>query len=148
MMYGVPDGIHDVTGGLNVGLARVQAEIAQAAIIGRWEGIGRKGHGKVGKKGHAADLKIGGEQFGMDDGAWAEVDKRSCTDVAVDKVEVDVGLTFQHNAKAMVVDDEGRFLLNDKLEYTAVAMQHAQFAGEPDVLTYRFKVGHEDVAHP
>ncbi|MBQ4484588.1 MAG: hypothetical protein II934_06285 [Prevotella sp.] len=84
----------------------------------------------------------------MDDGAWAEIDQSASSDVPVGEVDVDVGLTFQHNAEAMVIDDEGWLLLNDKLEHTAVAMHHAQFVGEPDVLAYRFKVGHEDVTHP
>ena len=148
LMYGVPDGVHDVAGGLNVGLAGVQMEVALAAIIGRWEGIGCKGHRKVGKECHTVDFEVGGEPHGMDDGARAEIDHSACCDMPVGEVDIDVGLTFQHNAEAMVIDDEGRLLLNDKLEHTAVAMHDTQFIGEPNVLTYRFKVGHEDVTHP
>ena len=48
----------------------------------------------------------------------------------------------------MVVDDEGRLLLDDKPEHLRVAMEDGELVIQKNMFAYIRKMGLKDVAHP
>ena len=143
----MPETVEDVTGGGNVGLRGRQLEVAHLTIHSRWHLVLGKWHGELGKEGEAINLKVGGEADGADDGARTEIDKCACADVSVLQVEVYVALAPGDDAEAVVVDDEGRRLLNNQVEHTCVAMNDGQFAVEEDAVTNLVEVRGDDFPH-
>ena len=67
-------------------------------------------HGEVGEECKAIDLEIVGKADRRDDGARSEIDQCACCDAAVLQVEVHVCLASRDDAKAMIVDDDGKQL--------------------------------------
>ena len=82
-----------------------------------------------------------------DDGARPQVGQRTCLEVAVLQVEVDVSLTPYHDAHAVVVDDEGRALFHNESEQRWVAVYDAQFVVEEHLLLDFRHVWLQDVLH-
>ena len=72
---------------------------------------------------------------GINNGAWAEVDKRASREVTVHEIEIDEALAACYHAQTMVVNDEGRLLLHDESEHKRVAVNHRQFVAEENALT-------------
>ena len=148
LMNQVPECIEDVAGGLDISIGSWQLEVAHLSVKGRRHLFLGKGHGEVGKEGESEDFEVVRETDGVDDGAWSEVDERSRTDVAVDEVEVDATLATDDEPQTVVVDNEGRLLMDKQTEHLRVAVQDAYLIAEIDVFADLFNVGHEDVLHP
>ena len=70
----------------------------------------------------------------MNDGARTDIDKCAALEVAVLQVEVDFSLAAHDDAKAVVVDDEGRILAHHQTKHRVVAANHCQFAIQKDML--------------
>ena len=64
----------------------------------------------------------------MNDGAGTEIDECAAGEVAVLQVDVDVSLTVQDDAQAIIVDGEGRSLVHQQTEHGVIAADHCQFA--------------------
>ena len=83
----------------------------------------------------------------MNDGAGTEIDECAAGEVAVLQVDVDVSLTVQDNAQAIIVDGEGRSLVHQQTEHGVIAADHCQFAIHEYMLSELREVWCEDIAH-
>ena len=143
----VPYGVEDVSGGADVALVGGYLEVAHLSIECRRHLMLCERHGKRAEEDDAVNLEVAGEAQRIDDGAWSEVGQCACCDVSVLQVEADVGFSVEDDAKAVVVDDEGRPMLEDEAEKVVVTADDAEFAVEEDIVADLSDVRAEDVAH-
>ena len=145
VMHYVPDGIEDIVRRADVIFFDFQLEVTHLSVESCWPLSSGKGHREVGEKGYTMKFQIWRETNGSDDGARTEIYERGSSDVTIHQVEVDVALAANDDAEAMVVDDEGRRLLQEEMEGFASLTKNADFVAEKNIFPDLLEMGTKNI---